>query len=68
MRSIHDWFGSYSADHANETNRAIHWVCVPMILWCVVALLWLVPVPPMIGRAGFWAFVAGGYSALSGLY
>jgi uncharacterized membrane protein YGL010W len=58
MRSIDDWFDSYSADHANEKNRAIHWVCVPVILWCVVALLWLLPVPPMIGRAGFWAFVA----------
>jgi uncharacterized membrane protein YGL010W len=58
MRTVHDWFGSYSADHANATNRAIHWLCVPVILWCVVALLWLIPVPPAIGRAGFWAFVA----------
>lgn len=58
MRTIHEWFGRYSSDHANATNRAIHWVCVPVILWCVVALLWLVPVPPAIGRAGFWAFVA----------
>ena len=58
MRTIHDWFGSYSSDHANATNRAIHWVCVPVILWCVVAALWVIPVPPMIGRAGFWAFIA----------
>jgi len=58
MRTIHDWFGSYSSDHANATNRAIHWVCVPVILWCVVALLWLIPVPEAIGRAGFWAFIA----------
>jgi len=58
MRTIHDWFGSYSADHANRTNRAIHWLCVPVILWCVIALLWLVPVPEAIGRAGFWAFIA----------
>ncbi|HXS73110.1 MAG TPA: Mpo1-like protein [Rhodanobacteraceae bacterium] len=58
MRTIHDWFGSYSADHQNETNRAIHWLCVPVILWCVIALLWLIPVPEAIGRAGFWAFIA----------
>ena len=58
MRIIHDWFGSYSADHLNATNRAIHWVCVPAILWCVIAALWVVPVPAMIGRAGFWAFIA----------
>lgn len=58
MRSVHDWFGSYSADHKNATNRAIHWVCVPVILWCVVALMWLIPVPPGIGRAGLWAAAA----------
>jgi uncharacterized membrane protein YGL010W len=58
MRSVHDWFGSYSADHQNPTNRAIHWICVPTILWCVVAALWVVPVPPAIGRAGLWAAAA----------
>lgn len=55
MRAIHDWFASYSADHQNETNRAIHWVCVPAIMWCVIAALWTIPVPALIGRAGLWA-------------
>ena len=54
MRSVHDWFASYSADHQNPTNRLIHWICVPAILWSVIALLWIVPVPPSIGRPGFW--------------
>ena len=54
MRSVNDWFGSYSADHRHPTNVLIHWICVPAILWAVVALLWLLPVPPSIGRAGFW--------------
>ena len=58
MRSINDWFGSYSDDHRNPTNRLIHWICVPEILWAVIALLWLLPVPSSIGRAGLWcAFV-----------
>jgi uncharacterized membrane protein YGL010W len=58
MRSINDWFGSYSADHRNPTNRLIHWICVPAILWAAIALLWLLPVPASIGRAGLWcAFV-----------
>ncbi len=35
MRNIHDWFASYSADHQNPTNRLIHWICVPAILWSV---------------------------------
>ncbi|MGA9341890.1 MAG: Mpo1-like protein [Rhodanobacteraceae bacterium] len=54
MRDVHDWFGSYADDHRNSTNRAIHWICVPAILWAVIALLWTVPVSPAIGRPGFW--------------
>lgn len=58
MRGIHEWFDGYSAVHQHPVNRAIHWVCVPVILWCVVALLWLLPVPPDLGRAGLWAAAA----------
>ncbi|GAA0715972.1 DUF962 domain-containing protein [Dokdonella soli] len=54
MRSVNDWFGSYSADHQNPINRLIHWICVPAILWAAIAALWLIPVSPSIGRPGFW--------------
>ena len=54
MRTIHDWFGHYSADHQNSTNRLIHWICVPAILWAAIAMLWCLPVPASIGRPGLW--------------
>jgi len=54
MRSVNDWFGSYSSDHQNATNRLIHWICVPAILWAVIAALWLIPVPASIGKPGLW--------------
>ncbi|HET9032564.1 MAG TPA: Mpo1-like protein [Dokdonella sp.] len=54
MRSVNQWFGSYSLDHKNPINRAIHSVCVPAILWSVIAALWVIPVPTSIGRSGFW--------------
>jgi uncharacterized membrane protein YGL010W len=54
MRSVNDWFASYSADHQNPTNRLIHWICVPAILWSAIAALWVLPVPASIGRAGLW--------------
>jgi uncharacterized membrane protein YGL010W len=54
MRSVHDWFESYSKDHRNPTNRLIHWICVPAILWSAVAALWVVPVPESIGKPGLW--------------
>ncbi|HET7266618.1 MAG TPA: Mpo1-like protein [Oleiagrimonas sp.] len=58
MRSIHDWFESYANDHRHPTNRAIHWVCVPVILWCVIALLWLIPVPTTLMHQGAWSVLA----------
>ncbi|TAH46394.1 MAG: DUF962 domain-containing protein [Gammaproteobacteria bacterium] len=54
MRSVHEWFGDYSKDHRNPANRLIHWICVPLILWAVIAALWVIPVPASIGRPGFW--------------
>jgi len=54
MRSIDEWFDAYAADHRNETNRLIHWICVPAILWAVIAALWTVPVSPSLGRPGLW--------------
>lgn len=57
-REIDRWLGNYSEDHRNPTNITIHWICVPAILWTVIALLWVVPVPTVLGRAGFWAGVA----------
>ena len=58
MRSIHDWFASYSKDHQNPTNRLIHWICVPAILWSVIALLWCLPAPGTWFRQGMWAAFA----------
>ena len=46
--------GAYAADHRNATNRLIHWICVPAILWAVIAALWVIPVSPSLGRAGLW--------------
>ncbi|WP_440225212.1 DUF962 domain-containing protein [Dokdonella sp. MW10] len=58
MRTVNEWFGHYSQDHRNPTNRLIHWICVPAILWSVLAALWVIPVSPSIGRPGFWCMLA----------
>jgi uncharacterized membrane protein YGL010W len=57
-REVDRWLGNYSEDHRNSTNILIHWICVPLILWTAIALLWVVPVPAMLGRAGLWAGIA----------
>ena len=58
MTPIATWFANYSGDHRNETNQRIHVVCVPAILWSVIALLWCIPVHPLLGRPGLWAGLA----------
>ncbi|MGH8073714.1 MAG: DUF962 domain-containing protein [Lysobacter sp.] len=57
-RPIDRWFASYSGDHRNATNQWIHVVCVPAILWSVIALLWCIPSPGTWFSAGFWAGLA----------
>jgi uncharacterized membrane protein YGL010W len=58
MRTAEEWFSSYSRDHQHPVNRAIHWVCVPAILWAVVAALWTIPVPGALSPPGVWSWLA----------
>jgi uncharacterized membrane protein YGL010W len=57
-RPVDRWLGNYSEDHRNGTNILIHWICVPVILWSVMAALWTIPVPAWLGRPGLFAGVA----------
>lgn len=57
-RPVDRWLGNYSEDHRHPTNIRIHRICVPAILWTVIALLWVVPVPGLLGRPGLWAAIA----------
>ncbi|MGB0514100.1 MAG: DUF962 domain-containing protein [Wenzhouxiangellaceae bacterium] len=45
MRSVDQWLNEYGESHQNPTNKAIHWVCVPLIVWTVSALIWAIPSP-----------------------
>ena len=40
MRSVDRFFERYSEFHRNPANKAIHWVCVPLIVWSVLGMLW----------------------------
>jgi uncharacterized membrane protein YGL010W len=40
MQTIDQWFNRYGESHQNATNKLIHWICVPLITWSVLALLW----------------------------
>jgi uncharacterized membrane protein YGL010W len=33
-------FERYGSHHRNPLNKAAHWICVPLIVWSVLGLLW----------------------------
>ena len=45
MRSTQDWLDEYSESHQNPVNKAVHWICVPLIALTVIGVLWSLPVP-----------------------
>ena len=54
-RPVERLLGNYSEDHRNGINQVIHWICVPFIVWTVVAALFVIPVPGTMFRPGTWA-------------
>ncbi len=45
MPTIHQWLSEYGESHKNETNKAIHWVCVPIIFFSITGLLYEIKLP-----------------------
>jgi len=43
MRKIDALLEEYGSSHKNETNKKVHWICVPAIFWSVVALIYSIP-------------------------
>jgi len=45
MRTLNQWLDEYGESHTNETNKLIHWICVPAIFLSVTGLLYCVKLP-----------------------
>ena len=43
MKTIHNWFDEYGESHQNKKNKLIHWICIPLIFWSIIALLAVIP-------------------------
>ena len=53
-KTADQWFADYGKSHQNETNELIHWICVPTIFWCVLGLIWSLPVPVALAAVAPW--------------
>jgi len=40
MPTLSQWLSEYGESHKNETNKTIHWICVPTIFFSIVGLLY----------------------------
>ena len=45
MKSIEQLIEEYGESHQNSTNKAIHWICVPLIMLSLLALISMIPFP-----------------------
>lgn len=45
MKTADQWFQLYGESHEDPVNKAIHWVCIPLIVISLLGLLISVPLP-----------------------
>ena len=45
MKTATTWFEQYGESHQNKTNKAIHWICIPVIVLSTLGLFAALPHP-----------------------
>jgi len=69
-RDIDVLLDKYGESHQNPVNKKIHWICVPLILFSLLGLLWAVPFPHLDFMGKYNGFInwASFLIAFSGYY
>ena len=51
-RPVDAYFDKYAESHQDHTNKLIHWICVPLIVFSLLGLVWAIPFPEvaLLGR------------------
>jgi uncharacterized membrane protein YGL010W len=44
-KQVDVYFDKYAESHQNPKNELIHWICVPLIVFSLVGLIWSIPFP-----------------------
>ena len=59
QRPVERLFDRYAESHRHPVNKAIHWICVPLIVWSGLAALWAwSPLAVVVAIAGATVFYA----------
>lgn len=64
MRTADEWFELYGESHKNKLNKAIHWVCIPIIVVTTLGLLQTIPFPFSGGPYLHWGTVVAALALL----
>jgi uncharacterized membrane protein YGL010W len=57
MRPIDQLLETYGESHKNATNKLIHWICVPSIMFSLLTMLFAIPFFTERTMWANWAFV-----------
>jgi uncharacterized membrane protein YGL010W len=61
MKKIDALLSEYGESHQNGLNKTIHWICVPLIFFSIIGLIWSIPAEvlknlvPAFGAYANWA-------------
>lgn len=68
VRRVDRLIGHYAESHRHPTNITIHWICVPIIVWCTLALPWLIhpylAVAAILGSLFYYARLSWPFTAV----
>ncbi|GAA4355502.1 DUF962 domain-containing protein [Hymenobacter saemangeumensis] len=54
MAALPALLSEYGESHQNPTNKLVHWVCVPLIMFSLIGLLWSLPFPASLRALSPW--------------
>jgi uncharacterized membrane protein YGL010W len=58
MKKIDYLINEYHKDHLNPFNQKIHKLCVPLIMWSIIGLIWSIPSPGYLTQLNLnWALL-----------
>ncbi len=62
---MQDWLDAYAVSHQNKTNKAIHFICVPLIVFSVVGLFMSIPNNILVQLTGIESFVISNWAVVT---
>ena len=59
MTKLDSLLQEYSTSHLNPTNKLIHWIAVPSIVFSLLGLIWSIPMPAFMANYPYfnWASI-----------